>query len=84
MTDPQTPLTDDQIRELLEARWSELTAKVSARVAREIVWTRRIDRARNCVLAAVVLLMLQISLDSLFLAKLQALRAQAAASFRAA
>ncbi len=83
MTDRQLSLTEDQIRELLESRWDELSSNVAARVAREVVWTRRIDVARNCVLAACVLLMVQIGLDSLVLAKLQALRVQAAASIRA-
>ena len=83
MTDRQLPLTEDQIRELLESRWDELSSNVAARVAREVVWMHRMDWARNCVLAASVLLMVQIGLDSLFLAKLQALRGQAAASLRA-
>lgn len=80
MTTSESRLSEADIRRLLESRWDELSARTARRAARDVVWSRRLDRARTCVLAATVLLACQIGLDLACLAKLQVLRRQAAAS----
>ena len=80
MTESESRQSEAEIRRLLESRWDELSARTAWRAARDLVWSRRLDRARMCVLAATVLLACQIGLDLACLAKLQVLRRQAAAS----
>lgn len=80
MIEPESRHTEEDIRQLLESRWGKLSARTARRAARDVVWSRRLDRARTCVLAATVLLACQIGLDLACLAKLQSLRRQAVAS----
>ena len=77
MNDANEPLTEDEIRALLESRWGELTMRAAKSVAVQVVWSRRLDRARMCVMAAVWLLACQIVLDEACLSKLQSVRAEA-------
>lgn len=77
MSEQPERLTESEIRALLESRWDGLADRVSARVARDVVWSRRLDLARNVMLAASLLLVVQIGLDLLCLSRLQALRLQA-------
>ncbi|MFM9961410.1 MAG: hypothetical protein ACKV2Q_09305 [Planctomycetaceae bacterium] len=80
MTTSESRQSEAEIRRLLESNWEQLSARTARRAAREVVWSRRWDRARTCVLAATVLLACQIGLDLACLAKLQALRQQAVSS----
>lgn len=80
MTNSESRQSEADIRRLLESRWDELSARTARRAARDVVWSRRLDRARMCVLAATVLLACQIGLDLACLAKLQSLRQQAVSS----
>ncbi len=78
MNDTNEPLTEGEIRQLLESRWDELTTRAAKTVAVQVVWSRRLDRACTCVMAAVWLLACQIVLDEACLSKLQGVRAAAA------
>lgn len=77
MSEQPERLTEAELRALLESDWSALTDRASARVARNVVWSRRLDLARNWMLAASLLLAVQIGLDLLCLSRLQSLRLQA-------
>ena len=71
------PLSEAQLDRLLAEHWPHIAARVSARVGRQVVWNRRLQEASRFVLAASVLLALQMAWGALTLQSLHRRAAQA-------
>ena len=81
-SDLPPPNIKSEIRQLLEDHWSELTQRAARYTVRQIIWTRRLDRATLFVVAATLFLMVQIGIKLACLAELDSIRSQLATSVR--